>query len=87
MEKFYTYILYSSKIDRFYIGSTNNLPDRLHRHNARQSKSTRSGAPDWAIVYSEVFPSRSLAFRREIYFKKMKSRIFLEKLIANQAPD
>ncbi len=30
---FWTYILYSTSIDRYYIGYTNNLDERLKKHN------------------------------------------------------
>ncbi|MGD9995052.1 MAG: GIY-YIG nuclease family protein [Salinivirgaceae bacterium] len=39
---FYTYILYSEKSGAFYIGQTNNLVDRLERHNSGRNKFTRS---------------------------------------------
>ncbi|WP_131838622.1 GIY-YIG nuclease family protein [Acetobacteroides hydrogenigenes] len=32
MEAFWVYILYSAKLDRYYIGSTNNLARRLAEH-------------------------------------------------------
>ena len=60
---FYTYILYNSPLDKFYTGSTNNIKDRLHRHNTGQSKSTKKGAPDWKLVYSKEFESRSDAYQ------------------------
>ncbi|MGQ0828306.1 MAG: GIY-YIG nuclease family protein [Bacteroidota bacterium] len=32
---FYTYILYSPNHNRYYIGQTNNVAERLIRHNKR----------------------------------------------------
>ena len=78
---YFTYILYSKKIDRYYIGSTGNLEDRLSRHKQGRSKATKAGAPDWALVFSEQFPSRSEAVVRELFIKRMKSRSFIENLI------
>ncbi len=77
---FYTYILYNSMIDQYYIGSTNNLEDRLHRHNTGQSKSTKKGAPYWILYYHETFETRSEAYKRELQIKKMKSRKYVEGL-------
>ncbi|MFP4046592.1 MAG: GIY-YIG nuclease family protein [Bacteroidales bacterium] len=42
---FYTYIIYSKNIDKFYIGSSNDVYKRLKRHNIGHSKYTRKGVP------------------------------------------
>ncbi|MCX6829610.1 MAG: GIY-YIG nuclease family protein [candidate division Zixibacteria bacterium] len=78
--KFYAYILRSRKTDRFYIGSTSDLIDRLQRHNGGRSLYTRSGIP-WELAYSEEFESRSEAVRREKQLKSWKNRERLEELI------
>ena len=87
METFYTYILQNTQSKKYYIGSTNNLEDRLRRHNLGHSKATKSGAPHWEIVYCEEFISRSLAIQREYKIKKMKSRKYIETLIARNSTD
>ena len=87
METYYTYILQNSKSDKYYIGSTNNLEDRLKRHNLGQSKATKSGSPHWKIVYYETFESRSLAVQREYKIKKMKSRKYIAALIDKFSAD
>ena len=38
---FYVYVLRSCKTDRRYVGSCENVDDRLRRHNAGPSKATR----------------------------------------------
>jgi putative endonuclease len=78
---FYTYILYSKKIDRYYIGSSANLQDRIKRHNQGRSKATKPGASDWTLVFSEEYPSRQEAVARELFIKRQKSRVFIKKLI------
>jgi putative endonuclease len=77
---FYTYILYNPVINQYYIGSTNNLDDRIYRHNSGQSKSTKKGAPHWILYYNENFETRSEAYQRELQIKKMKSRKYIENL-------
>jgi len=77
---FFTYILYSLSTDRYYIGSTGNLDDRLQRHNQGRSKATKYGTP-WELVYQKAFDSRSEAVQHEKYIKAMKSKIYIEKLI------
>ena len=78
---FYTYILFSEKLNRYYIGSTQNIHKRLDRHNAGATKSTKAGRP-WVIVYSEEYESKSEAIKRENYLKSMKSRKFIKTLIS-----
>jgi len=62
---YYTYILYSQKLDKFYVGSTNDVVRRLADHNRGKSIFTRTGIP-WVLKYSEKFNDRASAVRREM---------------------
>ncbi len=73
-------ILYSESRNRFYIGSSGNPKERLNRHNAGATKSTKSCRP-WKIVYTEQYKDKTDAIKRENYLKRMKSRIMIEKII------
>ena len=77
---FFVYILYSEKIDSFYVGSTGNLQDRLHRHNTKQSTYTKRGVP-WKLVYQKEYASKAEAYRAECHIKSQKSRNYIENLI------
>jgi putative endonuclease len=77
---FYVYILQSLKDGSYYIGSTNNLEDRVERHNQGRSQYTKLRRP-WKLVYSEDYPDRSSAVKRELEIKKRKSKEFIENLI------
>ncbi|MFW5872631.1 MAG: GIY-YIG nuclease family protein [bacterium] len=77
---YYTYILYSESLNRYYIGSSENPEKRLERHNARATVSTRGGRP-WKVVYKEQYDSRKEAISRENFIKRMKSRKFIQSLI------
>jgi predicted GIY-YIG superfamily endonuclease len=57
---FYVYVLRSSKTGRRYVGSCENVDDRLRRHDAGHSKATRHSIP-WILVHSEKLfePRRS----------------------------
>jgi putative endonuclease len=67
---FFTYVLRSKKTRRYYIGSTDNLENRLQEHNSGETKSIRSGIP-WSIVHVEQFVTRTEAVRKE---KQIKAR-------------
>jgi putative endonuclease len=77
---FKTYILYSISKDRFYIGHTANMEDRIKRHNSGRSKSTKYGIP-WEIVYTKEFTSKAEAYQFEMLIKSKKSRNFINRLI------
>ena len=76
---FYVYILRSIKSDRRYVGSCENLDERLRRHNLGHSKATRHGVP-WTLIHSEGFPNRAQATRKERYYKSGRGRDELEHL-------
>ncbi len=79
---FYTYILYSEKLDRYYVGSTGDLEERLTYHNSGYAKYTKKGVP-WKLAYKEEYSTRSEAVSREMAIKKKKSRKYIEWLISS----
>jgi putative endonuclease len=82
------YILYSLKLDKFYIGhSCDELLERLRRHNSNH-KGFTGGISDWRIVYKEIYSSKVLAYNRERQVKNWKSRKLIQELIAtSEHPD
>ena len=80
---FYVYILYSVVVDRYYIGQTSNLEQRVVRHNNGENKYTKFGIP-WKLVYKESFDSRAEAMEREKKLKSSESRDILRKEIFKQ---
>ena len=81
---FTVYIIYSKAIDQFYVGHTENIIDRLFRHNNSGSKATKK-ANDWVLVYQEQIETRTEAYNREIEIKKKKSRKYIEQLVSLRA--
>jgi len=77
---FYTYILQSVKSGRYYIGHTQNITERLERHNSGKVTATRNKGP-WVLKYHETYASKAEAASRELYIKRMKSRQYIESLI------
>ncbi|MBC8174548.1 MAG: GIY-YIG nuclease family protein [Candidatus Marinimicrobia bacterium] len=77
---FFTYILFSESHDRYYIGHTDRLEERIIEHNSGHTKSTRYGCP-WELVFKREFGTRIEAIRYERYLKSQKSRKFIETLI------
>ena len=77
---FYAYIIFSQKLNKFYIGSTNDLQRRLQDHNRGKTSFAKQGLP-WQLKYWEEFASRKEAVKREMEIKKRKDRKYIEKLI------
>ncbi len=82
--KYYVYILHSQLKNRYYIGYSQNLEDRIAKHNAGATPSTKTGKP-WILVYKEEFIDKNTALRRELAIKKMKSRKYIERLISGHS--
>jgi putative endonuclease len=76
---FFVYVLRSQTTGRTYVGSCEDLQDRLRRHNNRESKATRHGVP-WQLVHQESFLTRSEAVQREAYYKTGKGREELDRI-------
>jgi putative endonuclease len=76
---FHCYVLRSQKTGRRYVGSCENLTERIRRHNAGESKATKHVVP-WVLVHSESFATRVEAAQRERYYKSGKDRNDLDRL-------
>ncbi|WP_115124456.1 GIY-YIG nuclease family protein [Marinirhabdus gelatinilytica] len=77
---YFTHILYSKKLNKYYVGYTQQLSKRLDNHNWKH-KGFTGRANDWVLVYKEQFAKKSEALSRERQIKRWKSRKMIEKLI------
>ncbi|MFC1612568.1 GIY-YIG nuclease family protein [Patescibacteria group bacterium] len=69
----YTYILYSKKLNKFYIGSAKNLRKRLQEHNTKKVSFTSRGLP-WILVYYSAFIYKEDALSEERFLKSGQGR-------------
>ena len=67
--RYYVYILYSEKFDKYYKGYTTNPPVRLLQHNNGESRYTRHFVP-WKLVFLQSYDTKSEALIRERKLKK-----------------
>ena len=79
---YYCYILFSEKLNKYYIGSTANIQGRIQRHNQSNKGFTSTGKP-WVLKYFETFENKTEALKRELQLKKWKDRTKLEELISS----
>ncbi|MFM1744297.1 MAG: hypothetical protein RLZZ630_234, partial [Bacteroidota bacterium] len=73
---YFVYIIYSIERDRFYVGYSENVQQRIEMHRIRKNL----GASDWQLKHAEEFSSRSEAMKREAAIKARKSRTYIESL-------
>ena len=62
---FYTYILYSLKCNRYYVGYSENIPTRLSRHNEGKVTATRNCIP-YELKASKSFYTELEARKEEL---------------------
>ena len=71
------YILYSESLNVFYKGQTNDLSDRINRHNKGQEKATQYGVP-WKLVWSATRSTRSSAIILERKLKNLSRKRLID---------
>ena len=76
------YILHSSSIDQYYIGSCFDLNQRIEQHlnKAHQNAFTRK-ANDWKLFFEINNLEYQTARKIEAHIKMMKSRTYIENLV------
>ena len=77
----YVYILHSEKLNRFYVGETDNIVRRLDEHNTgffKNSFTTKTS--DWEIFILINCCDRIQARKIETHIKKMKSKKYIQDL-------
>jgi len=80
----FLYILFSNSSDKFYVGETHNVIERISKHNEHFYKNSFSKiANDWELVLTFECTDKNDALYLEKFIKKMKSKVFIEKIIGN----
>ena len=84
---YYVYVLRNQE-GILYKGQTNDLQRRIEQHNADDgfASYTKTRGP-WKLVYSEEFPTRAEARKRELYLKGSRGRTFLKNRISAMVND
>ena len=78
----YTYVLQSSRDQRFYTGTTRDLRARMKLHTDGRVRSTAYRRP-LALVYYEACMHEDDAFRRERFLKTGKGKRFLRRRLGS----
>lgn len=79
---FYCYILFSPKLNKYYIGHTGEvLTERIRKHNSDHAGFT-GGLGDWQLKWKEAWDTKEGAYKRERQIKRWKSKKMIESLPA-----
>ena len=75
------YIIHSISLDRYYVGETKDIEERLEQHNSGfyNSAFTRK-AKDWTLYFYLECNSRTQARKIEAHIKNMKSKKYIQDL-------
>lgn len=76
---YWVYILQTQTTGRYYVGHTNDVEDRVRRHNEGRTEAAKGRGP-WRLVRQEEFPTRQGAAARERAIKNRKGRAYIESL-------
>ena len=68
---FTLYIIYSTHLNKYYVGYSEDVQKRLAEHNSGISDFT-SKTNDWQLKYTEIFANRKQAISREREKSKTK---------------
>ena len=81
--KYFVYILYSSSLDKFYVGVSKDPEKRLLFHNAGKAgpRAFTKRATDWGIKWLMSCENKEIAIKVERKIKNRKSRKYIEGLV------
>lgn len=83
--RYYVYVLYNLKHDKFYIGQTYSLLKRVvNEHKVGLGNYTSRYDGKWLFIYYESYNTRGEAMGRERYLKSFKSKTYLKQFIKSK---
>ncbi len=81
MQEFVTYVLYSLKFNKIYIGYSSSLIQRFYSHNTFSNKGFTVKYRPWILVYTEFFKNKNEAMKKEKWLKSGVGRKFIKEKI------
>jgi len=72
-----TYVLYSSKFNKIYIGFSGDITNRLLAHNDLNHTGWTAQFRPWELFYFEEFSTKPEAMKREIELITSRGRAFI----------
>jgi putative endonuclease len=79
----YVYLLECKEDTSWYIGQTDDLRERVKRHNSGTGARTTSLKQNWGLIYYEAYKLKADALGREKFLKSGSGRNYLKKQLKN----
>ncbi|WP_394907444.1 GIY-YIG nuclease family protein [uncultured Mesonia sp.] len=80
--KHFLYIIHSATLNKFYVGETLDVQNRLKMYNENSfNKSFTKAADDWKLALAFKCRNKNHALYLENFIKRMKSKKFILKII------
>ena len=76
----FVYVLFSEKLNKFYIGFTTNLEERLEFHQTAENRKFTYNAKHWTVFLTIICDSNAQGLRIEKHIKSMKSKVYIQNL-------
>ena len=74
MDEIVTYILFSKKYNKIYIGYSEGIIKRFYSHNYVSRKGYTLRYRPWVVLHVEFHKTKKQALRRELFLKSGKGR-------------
>ena len=81
---YYTYVLYSPRFNKIYVGFSGDTRTRLLIHNDLRNTGWTSRYQPWELFYTEEFATKAEAMKRERQLKTSAGRTFIWTMINNR---
>ena len=81
MDQYFTYVLYSEKHNKIYVGFTKDLTNRFNSHNYLAQKGWTVRFRPWDILFYETYSTKSEAMKREKELKSSRGRNYIRTYI------
>ncbi len=74
---YHTYVLYSKKFDKIYVGYSQDAHQRLVAHNDHRNRGWTKNFQPWELLHIEVFKTKREAMIREKQLKSARGRLYI----------
>ncbi|MCC5922771.1 MAG: GIY-YIG nuclease family protein [Crocinitomicaceae bacterium] len=81
---YFVYILYSDKLDKYYVGYSTNPANRLAFHNSEKNKIWSKRGQPWELKKVFEFEDKTTALKAEQHIKRMKSAMYIESVLKKE---
>ncbi len=74
---YHTYVLYSKKFDKIYVGYSHDVEKRLVAHNDPRNRGWTKNFQPWELLHIEEFRTKTEALIREKQLKSARGRLYI----------